>query len=83
MSEAIRKWTVTASFAVLALAALLFALHGFVPLVQAQDVPPARTAECNIFRMVNPPVKAEWMNEQLRAGRTDFVWATPTVMCAW
>ena len=86
MSEVIRKWTVTVSFAVLALAALLFALQGSVPEVLAQDIPTDAVCkwEMSWSTKNNAAIgPQEFMNEQLAAGRTHFVAPQSTVMCAW
>ena len=86
MSEETRKWLATISFAVLALAALLFALRGFAPEAQAQDVPSDAVCKWDAgwatrFKVGSGP--QEFMNEQIAAGRTRFIAPQSTVMCAW
>ena len=86
MFETFRKWTLTASAAVFAIAALLAAVHLFAPEARAQTPPP--TATCEAF---GPPLTEQklaekysgWMNEQIGLGKRSFVHSSGRIVCAW
>jgi hypothetical protein len=89
MSETIRKWTLTTSVAVFAVAALLAAIHLFAPEARAQT--PSQAVVCTMAPSgkVVPGWEA-WMTEQISLGRTHFVPFMASSgtfnfsnMCAW
>ncbi len=89
MSENIRKWTLTVSVAVLAVAALLGALDLVAPEAQAQSSPPSVVC----FSFTGPVKKSfnaeniqAWMDGQISMGRARFVSVVQPVaptLCAW
>jgi len=89
MLETCRKWTLTASVAVLAVAALLAALHLVAPEARA-EMPPASVVCFSFAGPVKKSFNAEniqaWMDGQISMGRARFVSVVQPVaptLCAW
>jgi hypothetical protein len=83
-SEYIRKWILTVSLAVLAVAAATYVLGGAIPSAVAQQAA-TRTASCD-GPMMTPGSsggREKWMNLQLAAGKTSFVVNSGNLWCAW
>jgi hypothetical protein len=79
-SETVRKWILTLSFATLSLVALFHMVTGLVPNARAQQASGGRTMVCQ--NDVTRSKTASWMNEQLQAGKGDFI-SLGDMVCAW